>query len=108
MEERANIEQIKLESRITKRFHKACADFSLTEDGDKILIKVEGSDEVEHQFEIDVKQLAGFDRERNPDGVDRPLLLDNGEALLMIDDFNIVVFPSSVHYMFFSGILFTK
>lgn len=77
-------------------------------DGDKILIKVEGSDEEEHQFEIDVKQLAGFDRERNPDGVDKPLLLDNGEALLMIDDFNIVVFPSSVHYMFFSGILFTK
>lgn len=77
-------------------------------DGDKIVIKVEDNNDVEHEFEMDVKQLAGFDDERNPDGVDRPLLLEGSEALLVINSFRITVFHSSVHYMSFSGILFTK
>ena len=36
------IELIKLQNRLTKRFHKACADFSLIEDGDHILIGLSG------------------------------------------------------------------
>ena len=36
------IECLKLQSRLTKRFHKACADFSLIEDGDHILIGLSG------------------------------------------------------------------
>lgn len=40
--EHHDIERIKLESRIVKRFRKACADFRLTEDGDRILIGLSG------------------------------------------------------------------
>lgn len=36
------IELAKLQNRLTKRFHKACADFSLIEDGDHILIGLSG------------------------------------------------------------------
>ena len=36
------IELSKLQNRLTKRFHKACADFSLIEDGDHILIGLSG------------------------------------------------------------------
>ena len=36
------IELTKLQSRLTKRFHKACADFSLIEQGDHILIGLSG------------------------------------------------------------------
>ena len=36
------IECQKLQSRLTKRFHKACADYSLIEDGDHILIGLSG------------------------------------------------------------------
>ncbi len=35
-------ELIRLRSRLTKRFHKACADYSLIEDGDHILIGLSG------------------------------------------------------------------
>ncbi len=76
--------------------------------GNKIVIKVEDSSDVEHLFEMNVKQLAGFDDERNPDGVDKPLLLENSEALLLINDFRVTVFPSGVQYLNFTGILFTR
>lgn len=36
------IECIKLQSRLTKRFHKACADYNLIENGDHILIGLSG------------------------------------------------------------------
>ena len=36
------IELAKLQSRLLKRFHKACADFSLIEEGDHILIGLSG------------------------------------------------------------------
>ena len=36
------IELIKLEKRITRRFHEACANYGLIEDGDKILIGLSG------------------------------------------------------------------
>ena len=36
------IELIKLRARITKRFHKACADYGLIADGDHILIGLSG------------------------------------------------------------------
>ncbi len=36
------IEYIKLQKRLTKRFHKACADYTLIEDGDHILIGLSG------------------------------------------------------------------
>lgn len=36
------IECLKLQSRLTKRFHKACADYGLIEDGDHILVGLSG------------------------------------------------------------------
>ncbi len=36
------IEFSRLQNRLTKRFHKACADYSLIEDGDHILIALSG------------------------------------------------------------------
>jgi len=36
------IEMLRLQSRLTKRFHKACADYGLIEDGDHILIGLSG------------------------------------------------------------------
>ncbi len=86
-----------------------CSDDDIVKmDGDKVLFKVVDSKEVEHQFELNVKQLASFDREKNPDGVDQPLLIDNGEALLMIDDFHVTIFSTNSGYFSIGGILFTK
>ena len=36
------IEMEKMRARLTKRFHKACADYGLIEDGDHILIGLSG------------------------------------------------------------------
>lgn len=77
-------------------------------DGDKVLFTVTDSKSVEHQFKLDVKQLAANDIDKNPYGVDGPLIVDNGEALLMIDDFEVTVNSTSSNYFSILGILFTK
>ena len=77
-------------------------------DGDKVLFTVTDSKSVEHQFKLDVKQLAANDIDKNPYGVDGPLIVDNGEALLMIDDFEVTVNSTSSNYFSIMGILFTK
>ena len=77
-------------------------------DGDIMLVKVNDGNDVEHRFEFNVKQLAEYDAGRSDDDVSRPLVIDNGEALLMIDDFHITVFSLGANYVSFSGILFTK
>ena len=76
--------------------------------GDIMLVNVNDGNGVEHEFEFDVKQLAECDADKNPDGVTKPLMIDNGEALLMIDDFHVSVFSRGTYYVSFSGILFTK
>lgn len=77
-------------------------------DGDKVLFTVTDSKSVEHQFKLDVKQLAANDIDKNPYGVDGPLIVDNGEALLMIDDFEVTVNSTGSNYFSILGILFTK
>lgn len=77
-------------------------------DGDKMWLKFNDANQVEHQFEVDVKRLVEFDREKNPDGVAQALAFDNGEALLMIDDYHITVYSKGSSYLHCSGILFTK
>ena len=77
-------------------------------DGDKVLFTVTDSKSVEHQFKLNVKQLAANDIDKNPYGVDGPLIVDNGEALLMIDDFEVTVNSTSSNYFSILGILFTK
>ena len=77
-------------------------------DGDIMLIKVDDGNKVEHTFEFNVKQLAEFDADRAREDESRPLVIDNGKALLMIDDFNVSVLNMGTNYVSFSGILFTK
>lgn len=77
-------------------------------DGDKVLFTVTDSKSVEHQFKLDVKQLVANDIDKNPYGVDGPLIVDNGEALLMIDDFEVTVNSTGSNYFSILGILFTK
>lgn len=74
-------------------------------DGDKMWMKFNDGNQVEHQFEIDIKRLAEFDEGKNPDGA---LVFENGKAMLMINDFHITVFSSGANYLSCSGILFTK
>ena len=83
-------------------------DSILKTDGDKVQFLVYDGKKVEHEFVVDVKRLAAFDREKNSDGVTRTLEIDNGEALLILDHFNVTVWSTSVGYFSFSGILFTK
>ena len=73
-----------------------------------MLIKVDDGNRVEYMFEFNVKQLAEFDADRAREDESRPLVIDNGEALLMIDDFNVSVLNMGTNYVSFSGILFTK
>ena len=77
-------------------------------DGDIMLVKVNDGNGVEHRFEFNVKQLAEYDTDRIPDDESRPLFIDNGEALLAIDDFRVTVYSRGSNYVSFSGILFTK
>ena len=85
------------------------ADDNIVEvEGDHVLIEVKDSKKAEYRFEMDVKQLVAFDKGKNPDGVERPLMIDNGEALLVVDYFDITVHSTGNSYVSFSGILFTK
>ena len=74
-------------------------------EGDKMWMKFEDGNQVEHQFEVDVKRLAAFDAEKDPDGA---LVFENGDALLMINDFHITVYSKGTNFLTCSGILFTK
>lgn len=86
-----------------------CGDENIVKiDGDKVLFSVNDGKTVEHLFELNVKQLAAMDRDKNPDGVDGPLVVDNGEALLVVDDFHVTVYSTGSNYFGISGILFTK
>ena len=60
------------------------------------------------QFEISTKKLKEFDSERNPDGVKEPLIIDNGKALLMINQFCLTIVDNKNYSLNGSGILFTK
>ena len=76
--------------------------------GDKLQFSVKGGKDEEHLFEIDLKLLARYDNDRNPDGCDEPLVIDNGEALMLINEFNVSMVGTSANYLSFSGILFTR
>lgn len=87
----------------------AVTDYDIVKtDGDKLQFRVKGGKDEEHLFEIDLKQLARYDNDRNPDGCDEPLVIDNGEALMLINEFNVSMVGTSANYLSFSGILFTR
>lgn len=76
--------------------------------GDKLQFRVKSGKDEEHLFEIDLKLLARYDNDRNPDGCDEPLVIDNGKALMLINEFNVGMVGTNVNYLSFSGILFTR
>lgn len=76
--------------------------------GDRLTIVVNDGNHVAHQFEIDVKQLAKWDKSRNDKDEIQPLVLNNGEAMLVFNDFYINVFTNDSGYMTCTAILFTK
>ena len=64
--------------------------------------------DVEYLFEIAAKQLIERDQDRNPqDGV-KPLLINDGQALLMINRFSFSFQQNKFYYLSGDGILFTK
>ena len=76
-------------------------------DGDKMWFKIDDGDQVEHQFEIDARQLIERDADRGSDEGVEPMMIDNGDALLVINDFNLHVYNGS-NSLSFSGILFIR
>ena len=65
-------------------------------------------DPVACQFEISIKKLKEFDSERNPDGVQEPLIIDNGKALLMINQYSVTIVDNKNYSFNGDGIMFTK
>ena len=60
------------------------------------------------QFEIAVKDLAERDLDSNRNGKVKPLIVDNGKDLLMIDEFYMRMLSRDECFFRCSGILFTK
>lgn len=77
-------------------------------DGDRLTIVVNDGNHVAHRFEINVKQLAKWDENRNDNEETQPLVLNNGEALLVFNDFYINVFTNGSGYINCTAILFTN
>ena len=89
-------------------------------DGDDVVIEirhnhvrgaidgVQERDPVTHQFKISSKRLIELDCERNPNGQMEPLVIDNGDALLMIHQYNLNIEDNKKYYLNVTGILFTK
>ncbi len=66
-------------------------------------------DAVEYQFEVAAKELIERDEERNPGVNVQPLLVENGQAMLMIDRYSFHLWHDRSRYdLSVSGILFTK
>ena len=63
---------------------------------------------VSHKFELSVKQLIELDSDRNPQGITKPLIIDNGKALLMVQRYSLTIERGSDYYISGEGILFTK
>jgi hypothetical protein len=62
----------------------------------------------EYRFEAASKQLIERDQNRNPQGGVKPLIIDNGEAMLMINRFSFTLEHDKHYYLGGDGILFTK
>ena len=89
-------------------------------DNDRMLIDVRQSavrgirdvvtdrEPVVDQFEINIKRLKELDGDRNPNGVTEPLIIDNGTALLMVNQYTLTIEKNDKYYLNGEGILFTK
>ena len=94
------------------------------EDGDKVLIKIAPSvspegleddvpvvsppNEVEYEFAVSYKRFIESSQDRNPNGAVKPIVIDNGQALLMVDRFSFSLHQDKSYYLAGDGLLFTK
>ena len=61
-----------------------------------------------HQFVFELKQLVERDAEKNGNSIVEPLVIDNGEALLVVDEYNLSFWRENTAIFRCTGILFTK
>ena len=61
-----------------------------------------------HQFVLELKQLVERDAEKNGNSIVEPLVIDNGKALLVVDEYNLSFWRDNIAIFRCSGILFTK
>ena len=67
-----------------------------------------GDEVTTYRFETTLNQFVERDVERNHNRRVEPLLLDNGNAVLVVDHFSLTLHDRTVSYANISGILFTK
>ena len=67
-----------------------------------------GDEVTTYRFETTLNQFVERDVERNHNRRVEPLLLDNGNAVLVVDHFSLTLDDRTVSYANISGILFTK
>jgi len=65
-------------------------------------------DDEEYRFEFAASQLIQRDQERNPDGGVDPLVVDNGKALLMVNQFTFTLKGDKSYYLGGEGVLLVK
>ena len=76
---------------------------------DKLMIEVKVDGQPgKYPFEIDVKDLAERDIDNNQAEKAQPVIVDNGKALLMMDEFYLRKLGYDQCFFRFSGVLFTK
>ena len=65
-------------------------------------------DEKEYAFELDRKDFAARDLDRNTEGQTEPFVVNNGKELLVIDEYHLTSYKDGTCYLSLSGILFTR
>ena len=84
------------------------SDIPLNKDN-RLSIRISDQVGTGYQFVLDSKLLAAHDIERNIERQDlEPIIVDNGEQLLMIDEYFLNTNTDATCYLNLSGILFTK
>ena len=78
-------------------------------DGDIITIVIETEDGEERSFDLSVKALISLDEEKWKDQKPDPLILDNGEALFMVNRYSLSINPDkTVDFLNIEGLLLTR
>ena len=61
-----------------------------------------------HQFVFELKQLVERDAEKSSNSCVEPLVIDNGKAMLVVDEYNLSIWKDHTALFRCTGILFTK
>ncbi len=74
----------------------------------EVALKDSAAGESTYRFEAMLNQLAVRDVKRNHHSRVEPLVLNNGNAALMLSHFNVTIEAEAINYSSFMGILFTR